>query len=432
MRYRERLAGARHVPYWWDAAPRPEAYDTPPPADAEIAIVGSGYTGLSAALTLARAGRDVVVFDADAAGWGASSRNGGMVGPSFPKPGLAGLARRHGRERALAIMRESIESLTYLTGLIEREGIDCHFARVGRFRGAMSPGHHARMAREVETLAELGVPADLVPRERQHEEIGSDLYHGGIVLLNDGGLHPGLYHLGLLDRAREAGARIVSHCRVEAVEPERQRIALRTARGEVSAGHVVVATNGYTGPVTPHLRRRVVPIRTAIIATEPLPPETMDRLMPKRRMIGESRRLFHYFRPSPDGTRILFGGRTRHRADRPVENGAGLYEAMVEIFPELDGIGVTHSWSGLVAYTFDGTPHLGERDGVHYAMGWCGSGVGRSTFYGHKTALQLLGDPAGESALDGLPFGTRPGYTGRPWFLPPAIVWNRLMDRIGA
>lgn len=428
-------AGMKFTPYWWEEAPRPQEEPERVPADADVAIIGSGYTGLSAALTLAKAGRRVVVLEADAPGWGASSRNGGMVGPAFHQ--LAGARAQYGLERAKEVLAEGLAAHDYVKEVVEREGISCHYERVGRFMGAMSTKGYDAMARELEAIQKV-VPfdAEMVAKDKQREEVGSDRFSGGIVIRQDGGLHPALYHQGLLTAARRAGALVLGGTPVTALDPERQRTVVRTPRGEVSAGTAIVATNGYTGPVTPSLRRRIIPIRSAMIATEALPADLMARLMPRRRMLADTRRLLNYFRPSPDGTRILFGGRALQHGEVDREghvertNAEHLHRMMVETFPELAGIKVTHYWHGNVAYTFDKLPHSGRIDGLWFAMGYCGSGVTRTTWLGHKLALKIMGRPEGRSIFDELPFETRPLYTGKPWFLPFMIAKYRLMDRL--
>jgi glycine/D-amino acid oxidase-like deaminating enzyme len=421
-------------PYWWEAAPRPAEAPAAIPRDADVAIVGSGYTGLSAALTLARAGRKVVVFEADAPGYGASSRNGGMVGPALSLGSATALSEKYGRDKAAGVLQEGLNALDYLVDLVEREKIDCQLQMVGRFRGALRPQQYDAMARETDALKRfVNYQADMVPRAAQHDHIGSDFYHGGLVIHRDGGLHPGLYHLGLLERARQAGAVVLAKTPVTGLVRERQRVVVTTPRGEVSAGAALVATNGYTGRATGQFRRRVIPVRSAIVATEPLPKEQMDRLMPARRMLVENRRITCYYRPSPDHTRILFGGRALHQGSTDAEraNARDLHRRMVEIFPELAATKITHYWSGYVAFTFDLRPHLGALDGIHYAMGYCGSGVTRATYFGHRIAQQIMGQAEGRTAYDGLPFETRPLYDGNPWFLPAVLSWYRLADRLG-
>jgi glycine/D-amino acid oxidase-like deaminating enzyme len=425
--------GFKARPWWWEAAEPPDR-DTPLPDRARVAIVGGGYAGLSAALTLRRLGHEAVVLDAERIGWGASSRNGGMVSGGL-KVASAGLSKAFGEEAATRIARAAAVSFPFIEETIAREGIDCDYVRCGRYVGAWSRGHHDAMAARADWIAEVtGLPTEMVPKARQRGFLGSDHYQGGMAAAATGSLHPGKYARGLAAAAERAGAVLVDGVRVQRTAPEGSGFRLVTDRGEMRADAVLVATNGYSldrrGTASPWLARRLVPLNSYIIATEELPEGTIDRLFPGRRMISDSKRVLNYFRPSPDGRRVLWGGRASFRSATAEQSAPALHRQMVQTFPELAGVRITHAWTGNVAFTFDGLPHIGVQDGVHYAAGCQGSGVAMATWLGHNVALKMAGAANERFALDGLPFPTMPTYDGRPWFLPIVGSWYRLRDRL--
>lgn len=424
--------GMSTEPYWWGEAPRPALEPVAMPAEADVAVIGSGYTGLSAALTLARGGRSVIVLEAEEAGHGASSRNGGGVGTTPFKIGFEKTVAMLGRDRARRVWLEGRASVDHLAQLVENEQIRCHFARNGRFIGAWRPKDYEKLARDAEVLRrEIDAEIEMVPRSEQQREIGTTIYHGGRFNPDNGTVHPGLLHQGLLERVLAAGARVSDRTRVEAVERDGAGFTLTTSRGTVRAGTVVAATNGYTAGAIPWLQRRVIPVASQIIATEELPEETVRRLVPRLNMIIDTKRTVNYYRASPDGRRILMGGRPTLR-DAPIEVSARrLREFMVRVWPELADVRIAHAWGGKLGFTFDQLPHIGEHDGIHYAAGYMGSGVAMSVYLGHKVGLRILGDPQGETALDGRGFPTIPFYGGNPWFLGAVAAYYRLRDNVG-
>jgi len=421
---------ARFTSYWWERTPRPALPPGEVPARCDVAIVGSGYTGLHAALQTARGGRHTVVLDAEDAGFGCSTRNGGQISTSV-KPSFAALARTHGEERATAIVREGQRSLAWTGEFIRAERIDCDFSVVGRF-------HAAHNARQFELLAQkatrqpkgLEVEAFVVPRAEQHREIDTDAYFGGVVYAQHASVDPGRYHAGLLERVQAAGAVLLPHCPVTAIARDGERYRVTSARGTTSARDVVIATDGYTGPLSPWLQRRVIPIGSYVIATEPLPEAIIGRLMPRNRIVSDTRKVVFYYRTSPDRRRILFGGRVSVSETDPRQSGPLLHADLVKIFPELASVRITHSWCGFVAYTFDELMHTGRHEGMYYATGYCGSGVGMGGYLGMRLGQQVLGLAEGRTAFDGLPFATRPFYTGNPWFLAPSVRYFRWRDRL--
>jgi glycine/D-amino acid oxidase-like deaminating enzyme len=415
-------------PYWWREAPLEPERHTRLPARVDVAIVGAGFTGLSAALELSRAGRAVLVLDGLAPGEGASSRNGGMVGSGHRLP-YDELARLYGEARAADILREGLSAFAFTTGLIEREGIDCQFQRTGRFRAAWRAADYEDIARDVEAQKRvLGLDADMGPRAEQDREVATERYHGGCVYHAHGGLHPALFHQGLLGRARAAGAQVQGHTRVQAIEREAEGFRLRTTRGKLRARDVIIATNGYTDRAASSLRCRLASIPSFIIATERLGENRVRSLIPGGRMIVESRSAHCYYRPSPDGERILFGARAALHPVSPERAAGRLYAYLLDLFPSLEGVRLQHSWSGYVAFTRHWLPSLGVRDGIHYAAGYCGSGVAMAPYLGYRIAHRLLGTAEGRTALDDLPFRPWPLAFTMPLLMPAATLWHRLKD----
>ena len=417
------------TPYWWDRTPRPALPSTDVPGSVDVAIIGSGYTGLNAAIAVARGGRSVLVFDAEDAGWGCSTRNGGHISTSV-KPTFEELAKRHGAQTAFAIVKDGHDALSWIEQFVADEGIDCDFRVNGRFHAAHNPVQFEKMAKDIQTQHKgLEVPAHVVPRAEQHSEMGTDTYFGGVVFEKHASLDPGRYHQGLLDRALGAGVQIVAHCPVTEVDKNGPGFEVKSPKGTVRARDVIVATNGYTSAITPWQRRRVIPIGSYIIATEPLAPQVAERLMPRDRAYSDSRKVVHYYRLSPDGTRILFGGRVSVGETDTVKSAPLLRRNLIEIFPELSEVKISHSWMGFVAYTFDTLAHTGQQDRLHYAMGYCGSGVSMASYMGRRVGNKVLGLAEGRTGSDDVVFQTRPLYSGNPWFLSGSVAYYRWRDR---
>ena len=268
----------------------------------------------------------------------------------------------------------------------------------------------------------------IVPRERQREEIGSDFYHGGGVIEEAGGLHPAKLHSALCEAARAAGAALHGHAEVQRLERTGSGLRLDTARGRIRADRVLIATNGYTGALTPQLRRRIVPVSSYMIATEALPADLAARLSPRGRMFVDGNRLLSYFRLAADGRRVLFGGRLHLRNVDERTAAQGLYRRMVRVWPELGAYRITHAWKGYLGFTFDRLPHMGTQGGLHFAMGCNGSGVAMATYLGHQSALKILGRQNRPCPFEQLPFPTHVAYRRRAWFLPALGLWYRILD----
>lgn len=421
-------------PYWWEAAPRePDARNKSLPARTDVVIVGSGFTGLSAALTLLKRGRSVVVLDAGVPGMGASTRNGGQVGSGNQKFRVAKLIALRGRRKAEELLREGMRMLDYIEHLTASENIDCDFSRCGRFRGAMRPEHYEAMGRDMEDLRAIaGVDSFMVPKSEQHAEIGSDVFFGGSVLPNDASLHPGRYHAGLMEKITALGGEIIGDAKVVGITHDYDGFKIRTIIDDLNCREVIVATNGYTGNIIPELTRRVVPVGSAIIATEEIPEPLFSTLMPKHRVYGNTNRVFYYYRPAPTERRIIWGGRVGRLASETSPAAyRHLVRDMLHVFPALRDTDVTHAWNGQIGYTYDEIPHLGRTaGGVYFALGYCGTGVSRATYFGHKIALKLLQDPEGKTAFDDLDFPSFPFHPVAKRAVPVVETWYRIRDAV--
>ncbi|HLF27249.1 MAG TPA: FAD-binding oxidoreductase [Anaerolineae bacterium] len=419
------------VPYWWATAPElPRYTDRPLPARVDVAVIGSGYTGLSAARQLARSGAAVAVLEKETIGWGASSRNGGQVLTGL-KVGAETLLKKFGRARARELYAASLAAIEYVENLIAVERIDCDYTRAGHLEAAFKPAHFEHFKRVQEVLArEFAHPVRLLTQAEQAGELGSDYYHGLLVDERSGGLHPARYVRGLALAAERAGANLHEKTPALRIDREGAGFKVTTGRGVLSAQAVLVATNGYTDAAMPAaLRRRVIPIGSYIIATQPLTPQQAERILPRRRMVFDSKNFLYYFRLSSDN-RLLFGGRAQFTPSTPHstrQSAAILRRGMLDVFPDLADVAVDYVWSGNVCFTRDLFPHTGCLDGAHYALGYGGHGVALATYLGAKMAEVVLGQQA-ETPFRALPFDAIPLYTGRPWFLPVAAIWYKFLD----
>lgn len=418
----------KETPYWWEDAPLAAQPATELPQQTDVAIVGCGYTGLSAALTLLEKGRSVVLLDDQRAGEGASSRNGGMCGDIL-KPTFSELSERYGKQTSVALYSETRDALNFLKHFVLTNAIACDFAQAGRLTGIASD-HQARSIEAESALLkrEVGIDYHMVSKRDLHNEIGSDLYVGARIHPHHAGLQPAKYVAELIRIVRERGAHIQDRTRLLSYVSAGRNFELVTSRGKLRTRDLIIATNGYTGAATPWLRRRIVPVTSYMIATKVIPLPTMRELFPTGRLVIDTNRLLVYYRPSPDGTRILFGGRPAYTKVNLETSARRLMEYLRQIFPVLRTSSVAHSWFGYIGYTFDHLPHVGTKDGVHYAAGYCGSGVVLATWLGRKAAYRLLGDTEGKSAFANLTHPTHPLYRGRPWFLPLVQAWYQLQD----
>lgn len=420
--------------YWHTTVRMPDDSSlAPPPERVDAAVIGGGYTGLSAARTLAQCGIATALFEAESPGWGASSRNGGMTLTGL-KPAMQKVMKTYGRELTREMFHYSLDSVNTVERLVSEEGIDCGFARTGHLQAANKPAHLDRLKAQAAFMArEFNHEVRLVAAKDLRQEIGSQVYCGALVDDFSAGLNPAQFAAGLADSAQRAGASICARARVTKLEWKENHFILQTDRGNTRSDSVLVATSGYTGNVTKNLQKRIVPIGSFIIATERLPDGLARELSPRNRMIFDCRHFLNYFRLW-DG-RLIFGGRAAffpETEDTVRRSGEILRGEMVHVFPQLRDANVEYAWGGTLDFAFDLLPHVGKMDGVYYALGYAGHGVAMATHLGMKVAEAMrAGDlkdiPFARLAFPGAPLGL---YDGRPWFLPFASLWYRILDTI--
>ena len=419
----------REWPYWWEAyePSSPELIDVP--AACRVAIIGAGYAGLATALELSKQGLETVVLDENDPGFGASTRSGGMVGGSASvKTALIG--KGSDPKRAAAIIQDAADGFHLVQRLIREEGFDCGWTATGRFTGAWSARHLKTLQAKAELLNEFtGASAFVVTAAQQREQIGSDFYHGGLVTPDSAHLHPALYFKGLKEACERRHISICARAGVEKLTQIDDRWCLQTNRGTLMADDVVVATNGYTGGITPQFKRRVVPIKPYMIATEELPADLAQSLSPQNRSFSDTKRIVTFYRLSSDRRRMIFGSRVKWRDISPTVMAPLLRAIMVERFPQLADAKISHAWNGNVAVTFDEQAHLGKMKGLHYALGCNGTGIATMTYMGTKLAQKIAGVSNVDCSYDSGQFPSHPLYTGNSsWFLPLIGNYFRVRD----
>jgi glycine/D-amino acid oxidase-like deaminating enzyme len=425
------------TPYWWDGWRPNDAGAGSLPRETDVAIIGAGYAGISCALELAANGTEGVVLEAELPGIGASTLSGGQVtggvnvGKSMSK--RVGAAAAAAGTAAIEVRRrDAAAGYRFLETLIARYGIDCDYRRSGRIAAAWTD---AQVRTWEGRIAKLNAHTDsdvrMLDRSELRSELASEVYVGGALINGAGHLHPAKFFGGLLAAALAAGTKLVCHARVTSIERAGAGYRIASGQGEIFARRVVIATNGYTGPATPWLKRRLIPVTSHQIATEVLPAELRRSLIPGDRGVAEANRVTAYYRYSPDGQRFLFGGRARFY---PLDRKASakiLFAQMTERFPQLRDVKVSHSWGGKVAVTLDALPHLGrDPQGLYYAAGCNGSGVTTMTWLGHRLARHLLGEHDLASDAFGTPLPSHPLYRGQTWFMPILGSYFQLRDHM--
>ena len=421
-------------PWWWEAARPRSSEDAALPDSTDVLVVGAGYTGLSAALTLAQAGREVLVLDRLMPGEAASSRNAGFVGRSL-LGGFSQMAEKLGLAETVTLHRGAEEAYDFVVDLMKRLSIACHLVHRGRVLPVWNQAQNDETAADFERQRQhLRIEGGMLSEQELSQELRISGARGALLIENTSSVHPGMYHAGLRRAVEAAGARVAGNCAVTRLARQAGGFDVHTERGTLRTNEVVVATNAYTGGLTPWIRRRLVRSTTTLAACEPRDPALLKSLLPgDRTYVDYSRYQFNYWRIAPDSpSRLLLGGQTGLLFKRPEEIALRLQADLERIFPELAGTRFSHLWSGDVAFTMDRLPHLGAHEGVHFALGCNGAGLAMGTWIGHKIALQLLGDPRGATPYDGRGFSVSPSILGFPWFMPILTTWARWQDWRGA
>jgi glycine/D-amino acid oxidase-like deaminating enzyme len=420
----------KHTSFWTDDYPRPPDLGGDLPSSADVVVVGAGLTGLNAAIVMRRAGMEVAVVDAGPVGAGASAVSGGQVNYGL-KAATSTVFKRFGKELGRAFWDASVDSIDAVERVVKEEAIDCDFIRPGAAKLGFSAKDLRRFTESSEWLeSNVGFTQDVVGPDRIREVIDSPVFHCAAVDNVGASVHPARYTFGLATAAISRGATLTEDARVTAIDRNGARFRVTTSQGAVDAGRVLLATNGYTDRLEPRLQRRVLPVGSYIVATEPLSDDLAEKLIPKSRSFWTARRFLNYFRRSPDN-RILMGGRNDLATDLDLdESAARLGSTVTEVFPQLRGVPLTHSWTGRLGITFDLMPHIGQIDGVWYALGYGGHGVGAGTYLGQEVGKLLTGEIT-SSPFAEIPHPTRWFYRGTPWFYPLAARWYRLLDHFG-
>jgi len=418
--------------YWHDTAPTfTGASDGSVEGDFDVAVIGGGFTGLAAALQLAKSGARVAVLEANHIGWGASGRNGGHLNNGLAHSFIAAKAEL-GIERAVALYRAFDDSIDAIEKIVAEENIDCNFRRAGKLKLASKPQHFDAIARNFEAVnREVDPETALLTADDLKTEVGSP-FHGAMLSRKSAMMHMGRYVVGLAQAAVRHGATIFEHATVTRHTMSGTKHRLETPRGTLAAGHVLVATGAYTsGTSFNYFRRRIIAVGSFLIATRSLTEAEVAAAMPGNRTCVTSMNIGNYFRLSPDN-RLIFGGRARfaatsdQRSDE--KSGAILRASLAQIFPHLANVEIDYCWGGLVDMTKDRYPRAGYIDGVWYAMGYSGHGAQLSTHLGTTMADTILGK-ADRNPLKGLEWPAVPGHFGKPWFLPLVGLYYKALDR---
>ena len=420
------------TPLWINQFSRPDSLITSksPNTETDVAIVGSGYTGLCAARVLKKNGASVTVLDRNTIGWGASSRNGGMATPGL-KQGIQKIYKMYGSELAHEFWNSSVDAIDLIDAIVNEHSIDCDWERNGHASLATKPSHAPRLKEYGSWLEkEFGHSQRYIPKNQIRDEIGSDAYYGALTDDISGGLHPSKYVFGLATAVANLGVQLCENTEVTKIEKnDSNNFRLISSKGDIIAKKIIIATNGYTNRLVPKLKPLIFPVGSYIVVTEPLTKELQNIISPKKRMYYDSKWFLNYFRLTPDG-RMLWSGRNDLSTDLDLDESAIiLSKELYTIFPDLAGIHITNTWTGKLGITFDLMPHIGQTNGIYYAFGYGGHGLSIATYLGTEIGLLLSGEKDRSPFME-IPHQTMFFYRNKPWFIPFAARYFRFLDWI--
>ncbi len=417
--------------YWTDEHPLENRFKVSSeiPEKIDVAIIGGGYTGLAASRVLSKAGISTVVLEEHNIGWGASSRNGGMATPGL-KQDIFKIYKKYGMEYAKEFWKASIDAIELMDQIIEEDNILCDWERRGHIALASKKSHFNKLPDYANWIKrELGHNKTIVCKNEIRSEIGTDFYFGGLSDEVSGGLQPAKYLDGLAQSVLRYGTTLCENCRVRSIKPLGSSYELLTSMGVIRAKDVIIATNGYTDMLVPKLKPKIFPVGSYIIVSEILDEDLQKKLSPKGRMFYDSKWFINYFRLTPDG-RMLWGGRNDLSTNLDLNESASILSRQVRmVFPDLEDVEFTHTWTGKLGITFDLMPHIGKVNGIHYAFGYGGHGLSIATYLGNEMGLLLSGQKQ-RSPFEEISHQTMFFYRKDPWFLPFAARYYRFLDWI--
>ena len=422
----------RTTPYWLEHEDR-MVFHAPRilPDNSDVVVIGGGFTGLSCAYHLSKSGANVLLIEAGKFGALASGQNGGHVNNGLGGSYLAA-KETYGERLARELYWAYDRAVDLVEEIIQSGEIDCYFQRTGKLKAATKPAHFESLRAQYEAmLREVDSDIELVSASDMRRELGSTGFHGGLLYKKSAQMHMGLYSQGLARKILAQGGHIIEDTPVDVVSQTGKEFLVQTPRGPVRTREVVLATGTSRIGNFSWFKRRIIPVGSFAIVTEPLSKSLIDDILPRKRNVTTTPNLGNYFRILPDD-RFLFGGRakfTTSSAQADVECGKILKRAMVKYFPYLERVRVDYCWGGSVDMTANRLPRLGIHEGMHYAMGYSGHGAQISTLMGKTISDRILGRDL-RLPFEELPWPCIPGYRGIPWFLPAVGAYYRFKDYI--